>query len=351
MEFFMNSQSFCSTQSRRDFLKRLIAAGSLFHLTVPSLFSPSEAKANQGDSLDLIFKFKTISIDHLNDLQKDIDKIKRSGKISKHPVFKSYIKNKKFKLPENFPEAKFIVVMAVFTKLMRVNFHLDGATYETIIPPQYYDDGISMDDLLKTIQQQIIKEPDYRIEKASQIHLKLLAARSGLGNYGRNNIIFVDGMGSFITLYAFFTDFKFDEDNWQGIKMLEECERCRNCLGICPTSCITKERFVIDVTKCITLYNEIDGKFPKWIHRSWHNALMGCMKCQIPCPANEKVPDYAGRLEDVAEEETRKILQGESDEELIHSLNKKLKGFAPATSKEYFPIFTRNLSVLIKQHG
>lgn len=347
----MNSQRFFSTQSRRNFLKRLIVSGSLFHLTGSNLFAFSETKANQGESPAFIFKCKTMSVDHLNDLQQNIDKIKRSGKISKHPVFKSYIKDKKFKLPENFPEAKFIVVMAVFTKLMRVNFHLDGATYETMIPPQYYDDGISIDDLINTLQQQIIKEPGYRVEKASQIHLKLLAARSGLGKYGRNNIIFVDGMGSFITLYAFFTDFHFAEDNWQEIKMLEECEQCRNCLGICPTSCITMKNFVIDVTKCITLYNEIDGKFPSWIHRNWHNALMGCMKCQIPCPANEKVPDYAGRLEDVSEEETRKILLGESDEELINALSKKLKGFAPATSKEYFPIFTRNLGVLIKQNG
>jgi epoxyqueuosine reductase len=347
----MNSQNLFSTQSRRDFLKRLIVTGSLFHLTGPNLFASVETTANQVESPNFIFKYKTMSVDHFNDLQKDIDKVKRSGKISKHPVFRGYIKNKKFKLPENFPEAKFIVIMAVFTKLMKVNFHLDGATYETMIPPQYYDDGVSIDDLINVLQQQIIKEPGYRVENVSQIHLKLLAARSGLGKYGRNNIIFVDGMGSFITLYAFFTDFQFDEDNWQEMRMLEECEKCRNCVGICPTSCITMENFVIDVTKCITLYNEIEGKFPRWIRPTWHNAIMGCMKCQIPCPVNEKVPDYAGRLEDVTEEETRKILQGKCDEELIYSLNRKLKGFAAATSKEYFPIFTRNLGVLINQSG
>ena len=347
----MNSQPFFSTQSRRNFLKRLIATGFLFPLTGSNLFASFDTKVNQGKSPAFIFKFKTMSTDHLNDLQKDIDKIKRSGKISKHPVFKSYIKNKKFKLPENFPEAKFIVIMAVFTKLMKVNFHLDGATYETMIPPQYYDDGVSIDNLINVLQEQIIKEPGYRVENVSQIHLKLLAARSGLGKYGRNNIIFVDGMGSFITLYAFFTDFQFKEDNWHEINMLEECEKCRNCVGICPTSCITMGNFVIDVTKCITLYNEIEGKFPRWIHPNWHNALMGCMKCQIPCPANEKVHDYAGRLEDVTEEETLKILRGECDNKLINSLTKKLKGFAPATSKEYFPIFTRNLSVLINHNG
>lgn len=346
----MNSQNFLVTQSRRNFLKQLIVTGSLCQFTSSNLFASSDPKANQGESRGFTFKYKTMSVDHLNNLQEDIEKIKHSGKISNHPVFKSYIKDKRFKLPENFPEARYIVIMAVFTKLMKVNFHLNGATYDVTIPPQYYDDGISIEDLKNTIQKHIIKESGYRIEKASQIHLKLLAARSGLGKYGRNNIIFVDGMGSFITLYAFFTDFQFDQDNWHEIKMLEDCESCRNCSGICPTSCITMQNFVIDVTKCITLYNEIDGKFPRWLRPGWHNALMGCMKCQIPCPANDKVHDYAGRLEDVTEEETRKILQGEADDDLLKSLNRKLKGFS-AISKEYFPIFTRNLGVLINQIG
>jgi len=258
-------------------------------------------------------------------------------------VFRSYIKDMKFELPEKFPEAKSIIVMAVFTKMMYVYFHLDGKKHDVIIPPQYYATRITKN----VVQKQIIKKPGYRIEKATNLHLKLLAARSGLGKYGRNNIIFVDGMGSFITLHAFWTDFQFEADSWHKIAMVEKCQTCRNCIGICPTSCIKMENFVINVSKCITLYNEIEDKFPRWIRPHWHNALMGCMKCQIPCPENEKIPNYAGRLEDVTEEETRKILQGKPDKELLKSLTKKLKGFVPATKEEYFPILTRNLSVLI----
>lgn len=347
----MNSQKFFSTQSRRDFLKQLIVSGSLLHLSGSQLLASLGTKTNQGEAPNFSFKYKTMSVDHFKDLQKTMDKIKSGGRISKHPIFRGYIDKMGFKIPDQFPEARFIIVMAVFTKLMKVNFHFDAAIHEITIPPLYYDDGISIDDLKNVLQNQVIKEPGYRIEKASQIHLKLLAAKSGLGKYGRNNIIFVDGMGSFITLYAFFTDFPFQEDSWHEIKMLEECEKCRNCVGICPTSCISMEDFVVDVTKCITLYNEIDGKFPRWMRRGWHNALMGCTKCQIPCPANDKIPDYAGRLEDVTEEETRKILQGECNDELISTLTQKLKGFAPATSKEYFPIFTRNLDVLIRKDG
>jgi hypothetical protein len=71
------------------------------------------------------------------------------------------------------------------------------------------------------------------------------------------------------------------------------------------------------------------------------------MKCQLHCPANHEVYKLAGRLDDVTEDETRKIIKGEPDDALIKSLTAKLKSYYPATSEKYFPIFTRNLKVLI----
>ena len=156
----MNYQHFFSPQSRRDFLKRFIVTGSMLHLTGADLLGFSAMKVNEDESPAIVFKYRTMTVDHLSQLQQDIDKVKNSGKISRHKVFRSYIKDLKFELPE-------------------------------------------------------------------------------------------------------------------------------------------------------------------------------------------KIPNYAGRLEDVTEEETRKILQGNPDKELLKSLTKKLKGFVPATKEEYFPILTRNLSVLI----
>jgi epoxyqueuosine reductase len=97
----------------------------------------------------------------------------------------------------------------------------------------------------------------------------------------------------------------------------------------------------------VTLYNEIEGDFPDFIPQDAHNALMGCMKCQWRCPLNKQASRRTERLEDVTEEETRKILAGTPDKALLESLTKKLRGYTPATSEEYFPMFTRNLGVLI----
>ncbi|UCE19608.1 MAG: epoxyqueuosine reductase [Gemmatimonadota bacterium] len=343
MEYLTDSAS----QSRRDFMKNLVFFCSLLHLKPEDLLALSGTREGYGSPPDIVYQHRTLSLGHFKELQEDIDILKRKGKLSRNKTFRSYIDDMRFEIPENFPDAQSIIVLATFTRMMYVNFHLGGKKYDIMLPPQYYDDGISIDDLKGLILKDIIQEPGYRIEKADKVHLKLLAVRSGLGTYGRNNLCFVDGMGNFLTLYAFLTDFKFEENHWHELKMLDLCKNCRICYGICPTNCITEEHFVIDVGKCVTLYNEVEGTFPRFLLPSMHNALMGCMKCQVGCPENEKFLRMAGRLEDVTEEETRKILKGEPDEHLLDSLGQKLRKFYPACEEKYFPIFTRNLRVLI----
>jgi len=298
------------------------------------------------------YKYKIVSVDHFKDLKEDIDKLYRENKLSDNETYRKYLSTKKFEIPEDFPNATSLIVMAIFTRLVRVNFLLDGKKYEIMIPPQYYDDGLEFEDVENVIMKYIIKDPNYKIKLATHLHLKLLAARSGLGKYGRNNICYVDEMGSFITLIAYYTDFPFKEDNWNDIEMMDVCKNCTICMNTCPTGAIStspEENFVIDAGKCITLYNEIDGPFPQWISLKAHNSLKGCMKCQLPCPANREVIKKTLNFEDIQEQETRMILEGNADEELLNSLAKKLKMVYPSNAKEEFPILKRNLEVLIKQ--
>jgi epoxyqueuosine reductase len=334
-------------QSRRTFIKTMMISGPALHFGARHLFASVRSEDIQEVPANLIYQHKTFSVRHLPELQNYIDKLKKSKKLSSHPVFQSYIKNKKFVIPPDFSTAKSIIVLAIFTPMMRINFHLDRKVHKLIMPPQYYDDGLTFEQIEAAIQNEIIQKPGYRLQRAQHVHLKLMAVHSGLGQYGRNNICFVDGMGSFVTLYSYFTDYTFPDDHWTDVSMLDACRRCRICYGICPTKAITKDNFVIDAGRCIPLYNEVAGTFPKWIRKNHHNALMGCMKCQLKCPANKDVVKQAGRLEDVTEEETRKILDGKPDKALLETLTRKLKGYYPATSEEHFPIFTRNLKVLI----
>jgi len=75
---------------------------------------------------------------------------------------------------------------------------------------------------------------------------------------------------------------------------------------------------------------------------------MGCIRCQDPCPENRGIGQITGNLEDISEDETPKILNGTPDDALLKSLQRKLRQFPAAASKELFPILTRNFSVLAK---
>ncbi|NIM90368.1 MAG: hypothetical protein GTO17_05395 [Candidatus Aminicenantes bacterium] len=344
----MDCSTLFSTSSRREFLKKAALLGSLGFISHKNIFAFNGSIGKTDGLPDIFYKYKTMSVDHFPKLQKDIETLKRKGLLSRNKIFKGYIEDMTYELPENFTDAKSIIIMAAFTRSAIVKFHWHGKKYDVIIPPQYYDSGISIEDLKKVIQKDIIESSGYKIENTTTVHLKQLAVRSGLGRYGRNNLCYVKGMGTFITLYAFLTNFQFEDDHWTSLNLLDACRTCPICYGICPTNCIKKENFVINVGKCITLYNEINGNFPNWILPSMHNALIGCIKCQYPCPENEKFIPLAERLEDVTESETHKILNGKPDEKLLASLSQKLKKFIPATSKEYFPIFTRNLRALIR---
>jgi epoxyqueuosine reductase len=295
-----------------------------------------------------LFKYRTISIEHLQELQDDFEVLDAAGKISHNAVFREYIGNKTHEHPEAFPDAKSVIVIAVFTPLLISNFHYKGKKHEVLVP-HYYDDGITEEHLRNTIQNQIIRNTRYRVENANaHVLFKRLAVRSGLGRYGRNNLCYVDGMGSFLRLHAYFTDYVFEEDSWTEAKLMDSCANCKICQNNCPTGSISEDNFVIDIEKCIPLYNEIQGDFPEWLDPYSHNAFMGCMKCQLICSANSTVVSQTQTLDDISEEETKALLEGNPDESQISALSTKLRMFTPENAYYYVPVLSRNLRALIK---
>lgn len=295
------------------------------------------------------YHYKSVSVEHLDELQEDFDRVNRKGVLSNHNTYRNYLSNKKFAIPEDLPDAKSLIVLATATRMMKANFHLNGNVYDIMVPPPYYDDGLTYEDLEDLVLNIIIKKPGYKIIKARNLlHLKLLAVRSGLGTYGRNNICYIEGMGSFFTLHAYYTNYKMESDAWHELKMMDHCESCTYCINNCPTNAIRGEPFVIDAGKCLPLYNEIDGEFPKWMDNNIHHALMGCMKCQYYCPGNKEEIKKEGLFEDVSEKETKMLLNGESSDNLISSLSSKIKMFDSSDGMKFLPRLKRNLELLIR---
>jgi len=222
--------------------------------------------------------------------------------------------------------------------------------HEILLPGNYSFSDLSGKMIEEEIISNIIGETGYSLKRTWTMHLKLLAGRSGLGKYGRNNICYVGEMGSFVNLMAFFTDYEFEEDNWQPTKMMEHCETCKKCISDCPGQAIPKtDSFVIDVERCISLYNEIPGVIPDWIPNTAHNALMGCMICQKNCPGNKKSISLVHQGGDITEEVTKAILDKDLTKAKEMNLNKRLPiyFFNQDITLEGLDLLKRNLELVL----
>lgn len=306
--------------------------------------SPRPLQRATLEKYEMVYNYGTLSTSHLAELQEFMNSLVEEEKTSDQETFREYVAAAHFALPDGFPEAKSIVVFALYTPLMKAAFHLDGSQTDILVPPQYYDLGLPKDAVSRIIAEHVLSSQTNRLERLTQGHLKLLAVRSGLARYGRNNISYVDGMGSFITLAAFVTD-EVLPDEWTNLGTMLQCESCTACLDNCPTGAIRADEFVIDAGKCLALYNEISGDFPEWLPSDIHDACIGCMRCQLPCPANHAVIQDAGLLPDITEEESRAILAGDAAAPEIASAAVKLR--MDLTDAETLGIVSRNIRALL----
>lgn len=295
------------------------------------------------------YQYRTVSVEHLAALQEEIEQVRRAGQLSDSAIFQSYVSEMKFALPADFPEAQSVIVIAIALPLLVIHFQFNGARIPVAMPPNYYESGLTRKIVVAEIQQNILPEPGHRVDGVdNNFHLKLLAVRSGLGRYGRNNICYVDGMGSFLTLRAYLTDYRFESDHWQAMQMMDLCQKCTICQQHCPGEAIRADRFVIDVKRCMTLYNEVEGTLPDWLPREAHNAFMGCMKCQAPCPANHEAMKHTVQSEDVTEEETRQFVDGNPEEHVIMSVSQKLKIPYLVGSPAMVDLASRNIRAVLQ---
>ena len=286
------------------------------------------------------YKVETVSITHLSELQDSVGKLVRQGLINKqlHERWHFYLDTNK-----NMPEAKTIMIVAIPQPITRLRFEWQGIIYPAEIAPNYI---IKADEShVEEILNNVLSPSGYMIVKA-HLALKTLAVRSGLSRYGRNNISYIPGMGSFSRLVAFYTDYPCEEDSWHEPRAMKACENCSLCRENCPTGSITVSRFLIYAEKCLGFLNEIEPDFPYWVQLQpdWQNAFIGCMRCQFVCPVNKR---YLGKIAEgpsFSEEETGLILNKTSWEKLSPEFQHKL-----GISEGVYPRLPRNLSALIEK--
>jgi epoxyqueuosine reductase len=114
---------------------------------------------------------------------------------------------------------------------------------------------------------------------------KPLAARSGLGFYGKHGIIITPRHGSYVVLGEIVTDLELEPD----LPLDTSCGECTACMKACPTGAIREPGFV-DRKVCLQYIGERPGTVPNEIREVWDNRLYGCSTCQDVCPFNRDIP-------------------------------------------------------------
>lgn len=236
--------------------------------------------------------------------------------------------------------ARSIMVVATPQPMLRLTFMRNGTRNAVIVPPIYSN---GTDRRVLDLLTAALGPYGHRIERAC-LPKKLLAVRSGLAEYGRNNIAYVEGMGSFFRLTAFYTDAALIETEWREPRMTAACERCSVCSAHCPTGAIASDRFLIHAERCLTFHNERVVPFPDWIDPAWHHCLIGCMHCQTACPLNKTYVHWIEDSEVFSEEETAWLLNEGGAAGSGDSVKEKLRRINMLDDFEKFP---RNLKAII----
>lgn len=292
------------------------------------------------------YQGRIVSIQRLGDVRDAIEGQYRQGLFDQH-LYDDYLATFTFSAPDSLPGAKSIIVVAVPEPRIRVTFHWDGESIPAAIPPTWGER--KKDRRVRALLTQIVEPMGYRIAQAS-VPKKLLAVRSGLAAYGKNNITYVPGIGSFYGLVAVYSDLPVSGDSWQEPQMMDSCQSCSACQRHCPAGAITSERFLLHAERCITFHNEkpVDVPFPAWIDPAWHNCLVGCLHCQRVCPENREVWQWVKEGAEFSQEETALLLESLPFDQLPGPTAEKL---ARLDLDAFVDIFPRNLSALLSQRG
>ncbi|MCX6830312.1 MAG: hypothetical protein NT002_13690 [candidate division Zixibacteria bacterium] len=285
---------------------------------------------------------RVVSVAHVNELRERIEQSRRE-KILPEPVDRTCFPGIEYEPEKQLPGAKSIIIAAVPSPCIRNRFQWQGEMHTILIPPAYTGGGARVQNLKDRVEK-ILVPHGYKIANAP-IPKKLLAVCSGLGEYGRNNICYVPGMGSFIQLVSLYSDMPCPEDFWREPVMMSSCGDCPACRQNCPTGAIDGDRFAIASDRCLTFFNENSGSFPDWVNPSWFDCLVGCLRCQIICPENAPYLNQIVEGESFTEEETALLLTTPAPEQVSSETRAKLERL----DLFYMEIIPRNLKAALGQ--
>lgn len=284
---------------------------------------------------------RIVPISHLSDLAERMERGELRGLMDEE-FYAERLSAFTFQPPPELSDAQSIVIVAVPVPQVNVIFHWQGRPVRAILPPTYAGYRLTAERIRGSLNAFLASSGQQAV--AQGLPFKTAAVCSGLAEFGRNNLAYVRGMGSFLQLVGVITDVPPGEDTWGPPRMLARCETCRACLRACPTSAITEERFLLHAERCLTFHNERALPFPEWVDPAWHTCLLGCMACQRVCPENKDIVSWIEEREVFPAEETLALLTTSTCEDLPPTARERLRRL---DILDDLHILGRNLSALL----
>jgi epoxyqueuosine reductase len=284
-----------------------------------------------------------VSIGRVKDLETEIGARHQKGLLDP-TLFDEYLASFDFACEHRLADARSLIIVGMPQPQVRVVFETGHKSVPVIIPPTY---SLLIDQQVVDKLDSFLSPGPYHFKKV-RLPEKLLAARSRMAEYGKNNISYIPDSGSFYRPVVFVSDIPCKVDSWAEPAVMAQCEKCTACMNACPTNAISSDRFQLYAERCLTFQNERANDFPGWLSPTWHNSLMGCMICQKVCPANKNFAKWieTGAAFDAAE--TDLILNGAPREQLPAETFEKLKKLGMT---EYYGVLGRNLRALIRRQA
>jgi epoxyqueuosine reductase len=140
--------------------------------------------------------------------------------------------------------------------------------------------------LHEAIEREVGRSIDARfLVDTARIVDRAVAARSGLGWYGKNACIIVPGHGSWVLLGELVLDLELLPDQ----PLTKNCGRCQICLDRCPTGAISAP-YTIETPLCLSFQTiEQRGAIPRELRPKLGDWVFGCDVCQEVCPYTKAV--------------------------------------------------------------
>ncbi len=285
-------------------------------------------------------KLILIPVEHLQDCKEEINQFQQQEELN---GFQRWIVEElyQFSVPKADFEIRSILLVALGHPVYAdVVFHWQGRehVFKSLVMPDF--------EAARVRYSAAVAEAGHHLMPADNLPMKRLSAQSGLGAYGRNNITYVEGLGSYFSYAAYYTDIEPKEDSWGEVRKAAECKNCRNCLKNCPTGAIRQERFLIDNQRCLSAINEVPGEFPEWLPKSVHHTLYDCLRCQEGCPMNRPYRNNILKGICFDEKETAQLLEGSPYEAFSPDLKEKSRLLG---LEDWLAAIPRNLGVLLDQ--